>query len=249
MAGEPGVRGVLERAIRTSRRHWRALFVIALAIFVPIGLIDVLDHHLQESELEHPSGAKAFEVGLVAVSHTVTSLLGEILFAGVVAAAVSETHGGKAPSLSHIVRTLPYWTLIAIDILFSIGLVFTLLLLIVPGVFFFGRYALAAPVAKIERRGIRESFARSRALTHHHVGLVLLVLLPIVFGGQIVSQLAVTEIGDLTGGSFFGEWLGATIAEMLAGPLWALAAVSLTFELIEHGRREEDAGAPTSASA
>lgn len=229
------MRGVFARALRTARRHWRPLFIVALAIFVPIGLLEVLDHHVQETGAEKLTSIGGLVVVIIAVSDAVTALLGEILFAGVIAAAVSETHGGRIPTLAQIVRNLPYLTLIAIDLLFSIGLAFTLLLLVLPGVYFFGCFALAAPIAKIEHVGVRAAFARSRGRTRGHVGLVLVVLLPLVLGGQALGELAVAGAGELTGDSFFGEWAGATLAEMIAAPLWALGAVALTYELLENG--------------
>ena len=129
--------------------------------------------------------------------------------------------------------------MIAITILFSVGLALTLLLLIVPGVFFFARFVLAAPVAKIEHLGVRASFGRSRRLSKGHMGLVLLVLVPIGIGGQILSGLAVEGVGELLGESFVGEWVGAVLSEGVSAPLWALAAVALSYELIELGTRRE----------
>ena len=162
-------------------------------------------------------------------------MIGEVLFAGVVAAAVSETEGGRLPTFGQLVRSLPYVTVILITILFTVGLALTLLLLIVPGVIFFGRYVLGAPIAKIEHIGVRASFRRSAELSRHHLRLVLGVLLPIAIAGQILSSLAVAGVGELLGESFAGEWIGAILSEGISAPLWALAAVSLTYELIDRG--------------
>jgi hypothetical protein len=221
--------------MRTSRRHWKPLLVVAIAVFVPIGLLDVLNHHVQDLDPDELSGPQFIGVALIAFSQGITALLGEVLFAGVVAAAVSETHGGHAASLWTLLRTLPYVTVISIDILFSLGLALTLLLLIVPGVIFFARYALAAPLAKIEHLGIRDSFKRSAQIARGHLGLVLGVLLSIGILGQVLSGFAIAEVGELAGDSFVGEWAGATLSELVSAPIWAMAAVSLTYELLEHG--------------
>lgn len=239
--------GVTAIAARTTRRHWRALFVIALAIFVPVGLLEVLDHRLAELDPEVLTGVQAVEVGFVGFVHALTALLGEIFFAGVIAAAVSETHGGHAPTIRELLRTIPYVTILAIDLLFAVGLAFGLLLLVVPGVLFFGYFAPAAPVAKIEHVGVRRAFARSRELVRGRLGLVLAVLIPVALGGQVLSGVAV----ELGGDEFLGEWIGATIAEMLAGPLWALGAVAVTYELMETEPKPGGtrSGQPVSASS
>ncbi len=235
MANGPSVRGVWQRAVHTSRRHWGPLLLVGLIVFIPVGLLDVVNHHVEAEDFEDLTGIESLGVVAVGLSQAVTALLGEVLFAGVVAAAVSETHGGRLPSFGQLVRTLPYATVIVITILFSVGLALTLLLLIVPGIFFFARFVLAAPIAKIEHLGVRASFDRSRRLSRHHGGLVLLVLLPIGIAGQILSELAVVGVGDLLGETFAGEWIGATLSEAVSAPLWALAAVSLTYELLERG--------------
>ena len=235
MADRPSMRGVWERAVHTSRRHWGPLVVVGLLVFIPVGLLDVINHHVEAEDFESVGNTEAFGIFAVGLSQSITALLGEVLFAGVVAAAVSETQGGKLPTIGQLARTLPYMTVILITILFSVGLALTLLLLIVPGIFFFGRFVLAAPVAKIEHLGVRASFGRSRQLSKGHMGLVLLILLPIGIAGQILSELAVAGVGDLLGDSFAGEWIGATLSEGISAPLWALAAVSLSYELIERG--------------
>jgi hypothetical protein len=236
MVRKASLRGVTAIAVRTTRRHWRSLFLVALAIFVPVGLLEVLDHRLAEADPEVLTDVQAVEIGFVGFVHSLTALVGEILFAGVIAAAVSETHGGRAPTLREVLRTVPYLTILAIDLLFSVGLAVGLLLLIVPGVLFFGYFAPAAPVAKIEHVGVRRAFARSFELVRGRLRLVLAVLVPVAIAGQILSGLAV----ELGGEGFVGEWIGATVAEMLTGPLWALGAVAVTYELIE---TEDSAGA------
>jgi hypothetical protein len=161
-----------------------------------------------------------------------TALLGEIFFAGAVAAAVSETHGGEAPTLRELARTIPYLTLIAIDVLFAVGIALAFLLLIFPAFLFLGYFGLAAPLAKIEHIGVRAAFRRSRRLVRGHVGLVLAVLVPVALGGQLLSAGVSAGLEELLGETFAAEWLGASLAELVSTPVWALAAVALTYELL-----------------
>lgn len=209
--------------------------MVGAAIFVPVGLLETIAHQLGEIEVEEVTNAQAWALLGFAVLTTVTALLGEVFFAGVVAAAVAETHGGHAPSLSELVRSLPYGTLIAIDVLFALGLTLTLLVLVVPGVIFFGWFALAAPAAKIEHLGVRAGFARSRELSRGNMGLILALLVPVAIAGQFLTTGIAQGAQALIGETFGAEWLGATLSEFLAVPIWAFAAVALTYELREAG--------------
>ncbi len=232
MASGPSIRGVWARAKRTFARHWRALLVFSLAIFIPLGLIETIDHELAEVELERLSETAAWAVAGVSFLVVMTALLGEIFFSGITAAAVSETHGGSVPTLRELARSIPYVTLIVIDILFAVGLAFAFVLLLVPAFFFLGYFGLAAPLAKIEHLGVRAAFRRSFRLARGHLGLVVLVLGPVAIAGQFLSSGVAQGAEEVLGESFVAEWLGASLGELVSTPAWALAAVALTYELL-----------------
>ena len=232
MADRPTLGGAWERARRTFARHWRVLAVFGAVIFIPLGLLEVLAHELGEVEIDDLSNAGALVLAGVGIATVVTALLGEIFFSGVVAAAVSETHGGRAPTLGELIRSIPYGTLFLIDILTVLGVAFGLALLIVPGILFFGYYGVAAPMAKIEHLGTRAAFGRSRQITRGHLGLVLLILVPVSLVGQALSAGAAEGIESLLGESFLVEWFAASASEILSTPIWALATVALAYELL-----------------
>jgi hypothetical protein len=229
----PSAANVARRALRTIRRHWRPLLIVAAVIFIPLAMIEVIDEHLGEVDFDNLSNERFLEV--IALSFVIVTggLLGEIFFAGVIAAAVSETHGGRAPSLGQIVRSLPYLTLIAIDILFSVGVALGLILIVVPGIVFFGYFAIAAPLAKIEHLGVRAAFRRSFRLVRGHLLLALGILAPVALGGEVLGELLTSGAHELFGEGLASEFVGALVGEAIATPLWAFAAVSLTYELIE----------------
>jgi hypothetical protein len=232
MADRPTLGGAWKRARRTFVRHWRVLAIFGAAIFIPLGLVEVIAHDFGEIELEELSDAEAWAAAGIGVVLIVTALIGEIFFAGVVAAAVSETHGGDAPTLGELVRTIPYGTLIVIDLLSVIGIAFGLVLLIVPGLLFLGYFGLAAPMAKIEHLGVRAAFGRSRRLVRGHFWLVLAVLAAVSLVGQALSAGAAEGIVSLLGHSFAAEWFAASASEILSTPIWALATVALAYELL-----------------
>jgi hypothetical protein len=229
---EPTIRGAWERARRTFAREWRVLAVFGAVIFIPLGAVEVLAHGVGGVEIDDISDAQAWALLGVSLLLIVTSLLGEIFFSGVVAAAVSQSHGGETPTLGELARSIPYATLIVIDVLSVLGVAFGFLFLVVPGLLFLGYYGIAAPVAKIEHLGVRRAFGRSRELARGHLRLVLLVLIPVSLVGQLLSAGAADAITGALGESFVAEWFAASLSEILSTPAWALASVALAYELI-----------------
>jgi hypothetical protein len=152
---------------RVARAQWPLLLGAGLAVFVPLGLIEVLDERLQESLREF---RESVDVGwsvaalTVALGHAGASLVGEVLYAGVVAAAVFGVRQGQRHSLAQIARALPYWRLILADLLWVLAVTVGLLLLIVPGLIAIAWFALVGPAIKVERLRVIEGFRRSAAL-------------------------------------------------------------------------------------
>jgi hypothetical protein len=228
-------------SVETLRRHWRALLVVAVALFIPIGLVEVLGQQANALEGEETSlGATAVVLALIFV-FALTGLFGEVLAAGVIAAAVAaDVHGGAPTRLGRLVRTIPYGRLIAIDVIFVLGFAIGILLLVVPGVIFLGLFALAAPLAKIEGLRVRAAFSRSRALARGHLLLVLAILVPLGVVSTLGSELAHSAALEVFGESLWGKWVGASLGEMVTATPWALAAVALVYELKAAERSERD---------
>ena len=141
---------VIRRAIDCGRG--RAPFLIGLAalIFIPLGLLDAFESTAGVINTDTLSDSELLAAIAGTALHIASSLLGEVLFAGAVAIAVIEAPPGEDPSLAAIIRRTRWGTLIAIDLLFVGGLVFSVLLLVIPAFFFFARYVLAAVLAEIE---------------------------------------------------------------------------------------------------
>jgi hypothetical protein len=240
MAPRATARGVLSRAVATLRRHWRPLLLVAVVVFVPLGLLDVLDERFAELDPDELGTADAIGAIVIGLSRATTELFGEIMLSGAIVAAIGDVNGpGETRSLGEVLRGVPYARLAAITVLSVLGFALGLLLFIVPGIYFLGRYVLASPIAEVEHLGIREAFARSHELTRGHFWLVLVVLLPLSFLSGALSELAQTAGVELLGEGLAGEWAGATVAGVLISTPWALAAVSLVYEL----RSAEGAGA------
>jgi hypothetical protein len=107
------------------------------------------------------------------------------------------------------------------------------LLLIVPGILFFAYFALTAPIVEIEDRGVRAAFRRSRQLVRGHLWTVLAILLPVSVAIELITEADQAAVNALLGDSLLSDWLGTSIVNVALTPIYAVAAVVLTIELIE----------------
>lgn len=216
---------------RTYRARLPLLFGVGLLIFAPLGLLELLDETLQEPLADadaDPDAARIAVAAAAAVGHVALALVGEVFYAGVVAAAVTATREGRDHSLLHVARTLPYGRLVAVDVLLALVLVLGLVLLVLPGLVFLAWFALVAPAVKIDDRRVIDAFRRSRALVTGNTGRVLvLILSTLLLEVGLASGLQSLAIGD----GFLSDWLVSVGANLLAAPIYAVAVVVVFFEL------------------
>jgi hypothetical protein len=225
------------RAARVYVEQAGFLLPVAILLFVPLGLVDALGEHAGEidaGELEWGELAALFAAVVLQVA---SATVGEVFYAGVAMAAVTESMEGRPrASIGRVMRTLPYARLIAVDVLFALGLAVGLALLVVPGLIFFARYILAAPVVEIERRGVTDSFRRSRELSRGRALSLLLLL-----GGLWLLTDGLTSAlqdGGLwaLGQSLLSDWIIAIVVGVVVTPLWAVAACVVAWRLVQPER-------------
>ncbi len=220
---------------RTYREQPALLIGAALLIFVPLGLIDVLDERFQHPfEDVDPGDVSALDwitLAGAAILHTAFAMLGEVFYAGVIAAAVGATKRGEEHSLAQIARTLPYWRLIAVDVALALIVGFGIVLLIVPGIFWLGRLALVAPAVEIEDRNVRGAMRRSWGLVRGNTVRVLVLIVPILLFEDTLTTAVQSGALFAIGDSLIGDWLAATATDLVTAPLFALAVVVFFYEL------------------
>lgn len=233
---------------RTLRAYWRRagyLLVLGVVVFVPLGFIDALANRVHDLRVE--SGEAVFDLatlGLLAgfLAQAVTTLLGEVFYAGAVGFAMRQGEDAPPPSLRAIARRLSYGRLIAVDILFGVGTGLGLVLLIVPGIVFFGWFALAGPIVEIEERGVRAAFKRSRELVRGSFWTVVLVLIPITLVSEALAALLLELPNLVIHDDLIREWVGESLSNILLSPFYAVAAVLMTLELARRRPSEPAAG-------
>lgn len=171
------LRAVLRGIARTYREHWRFLLPTALLVFIPLGLLEAVVHLTHDFEIGEADVLTGALFSAAALAQVLASGLGDQFYAGTVAAAVSESRRReRRHSLLEIARTVPYARLIAVDVLVALGTAVGVILLVLPGIVFYTWFALAAPVVKIERLGVRAALRRSRELVRGNFWQVLILL-------------------------------------------------------------------------
>ncbi len=230
---------IYARIGRTYLRWAPSLLLLAVVVFVPLGLLHALTVNAEIGSIGFSAGFRLLATVLAVLAITATGLVGEVFYAGAVAISLTHPREGRPPSLREVAGMINYGPLIAIDLIYgalvAVGLVFFFL----PGVLAFVWLGLAAPVVEIEHRGGRAAFARSVHLVRGRFWLVALVLIPI----EVIGDALTGWIGDLTHNLFaselLSEWLADVASNIAFTPFYAVAAVLLTVDLI----REKGGGA------
>jgi hypothetical protein len=233
MNGKLDVGKVFERIFRIYRSQFVLLIGGALALFVPVAIVDGLLYELG-----------GFVLSVIA---NVLVLVASYLYQGMVVEAArdildgrrDQTIGGLFAAASDVLGPL-----LVAGVLASIAIAIGLVLLIVPGLILITIWAVIIPVVVIERSGALESFGRSRRLVKGNAWQVFGVLVVVVVGAFIVQILIAALIGGVSD-SFAGFSLAVLLTTLLTIPLTALAASVIYFELKElRGEPVLGSGAP-----
>jgi hypothetical protein len=208
------------------------LLPLAVAVFVPLGLIHAIPVHVDATSLDLGSGLEVFAAVLALLLLVTTGLLGEVFYTGAVAIALTHPDEGEPLSPRQVAAMIDYWTLIAVDLIFGVLVAVGFLAFVIPGIVVFVYLGLAAPVVEIEHRGVRSSLARSYRLVRGHFWLVLAVLVPIEIVSDVATNLATHLTHSTLGDSLVAEWLTDTATNIVLTPFYAVAAVLLALDLI-----------------
>jgi hypothetical protein len=228
-----------QRLAATYRNIWRtywgwmpSLLILAAIVFLPLGLLDALSLQVDVDSLDITSGIKVAALLLAVGAVTMTGLLGEIFFSGAIAISLTHPHGEGPPKLREIAGRIKYGRLIVVDVVFVSIVAVGLLIGIVPGVLAFVFLGLAGSIVEIEDHSAAAALRRSFDLVRGSFWLVFWVLVPIeILGDAIGSGLAAAvhhELGD----TLLASWLAEAASNAVLSPVFAVAAVLLTVELI-----------------
>lgn len=242
--------------VRVYRDWWAGILLLAVVVFVPLGLIDAAAAQVDIESLDVDSAVKVFALLAAAGAVTTTGLLGEVFYAGAVSISLTHPEGDRPPRLSHIARRIKYWRLIVLDIAYVVIVAVGLLFLVFPGAAAFVLFGLSGPAVEIEERTVRGALARSFRLVRTDFWLVFWVLVPIELVGDVLGSAAERWAHHALGDTFFSTWLSEAASNIVLSPLFAIAAVLLLTQLTNavegsgpqirslHGGRSQQLGTP-----
>lgn len=220
------------RIWHTYRAWAPSLFALALIVFLPLGLLDALAAHVDVNSLDLTSGIKVTAILLAAGAVAMTGLLGEIFFSGAIAISLTHPHGEQPPSLREIAGRVKYGRLILVDVAFVAIVAAGLSIALIPGVIAFVFLGLAGPAVEIEERSAHRALLRSMQLVRGNFWLVFWVLVPIEIVGDAIGGGVAGLVHGLFGDTFVATWLAEALSNVALSPVFAVAAVLLTVDLI-----------------
>ena len=231
------VGAVMRTAARTFLSNTWQILAVAAVVALTIVVAEVISDNVVDPRNDALSIGGTLSVEAI-------SLFGTILLAGFLCRLVGEqtrqggaAHGGNV-TIAVVLRSLPWISLVAADILFAVLMVAGLLLLVVPGLIAVTLFGLVAPAIEIEGRSALSGLRRSARLVRRHFWTVaLLVTLP-----QIGLALAESLLPTPHGALHIAEVI--VVRVVVLAPLEAaitLILVALCYRLIDL-----DAPAPAS---
>ena len=166
VAAEPlRVWRTLGDALRVYRLLFQRSVTTAAVVYAAIALIDI-GHHATSSSAARGLAVVAFVLGLA----------GPLIVQGALVEIVRNVHEGQPPErIGELVQRGGgrLWPLLGGSLIYAIGVLFALVLLVVPGLILAARWSLLAPLVVLERRGIGDALYRSKTLVKGHTGAVL----------------------------------------------------------------------------
>ncbi len=244
MSGARRLASIYGRIGRTCWSKAGSLLLLATVLFVPIGLLDALTTEANVDSFDLSSGLQLAAIAAATAAITMMGLLGEVFFSGAVAVSLTHPEGERAPSLAQVTRRLDFRRLILVDLAYVALVIVGLLLLFVPGILVFVWFGLAGPVVELEGRTVRGALRRSAALVRGNFWLVLLVLGPVEILGDAGTEAVGHGVHALLGHGFLASWMAESASNIVFTPIFAVAAVLLTLELIGRHRHRPAGAAP-----
>jgi hypothetical protein len=224
--------GTYARIWRTYRGWAPSLLLLAAIVFLPLGLLDALSLQVDVDSLDITDGVKLTALLLAVGAVAMTGLLGEIFFSGAIAISLTHPHGEQPPKLREIAARIKYGRLVVVDVAFVAIVAVGLLIGVVPGVLAFVFLGLAGPIVEIEERSAWAALRRSFQLVRGRFCLVFSVLAPIEIVGDAIGAGLAGLVHHELGDTFVATWLAEAVSNMALSPIFAVAAVLLTVDLI-----------------
>ena len=225
---------VISRTFTSIRDNWLVLLV---ASFLLVGLPSTLSAVGQTMIWSTESTTSGF---LFVTLGSLLYFIGVFILQGTVVKAAVDGFNGKTTRLGDAlgVGARMFFPLLGYGILAGLGIGLGFLLLIVPGVILSVLWSVAAPAIVIEKRGVFESFQRSRDLTRGYrwnvFGLLVIYILLTWILGAAIAALSVAVGGSFAAGASPNLWVNLVtgpVVNVLSAVLASAGVASLYYEL------------------
>jgi hypothetical protein len=227
--------GVIGEGWGLYKAHWKHFAAIAIVIFVFVAAIGIV--------LAFVLGSFGVLLGAIA------SVVGWYWLQGALIEAVSDVRDGKADlSVSETFsRVQPrLGSIIGAGILLGLAIGIGFLLLIIPGLYLLTIWVAVIPAVVLEKRGVMESFGRSRDLVRGNgwnvFGVLILTFL-LLFGVSLVVSLVLSPLDD-----WIASLIGQAVNTVVLGP-FVVAVWTLIYYRLKAREDESAAPAPTPEAA
>lgn len=213
-----GVGGILSAAFDLYGRYWRTLVPLVAVVVVPLTIVQyALDDILWGDVVRTTSGGgveivvsteEAWQAAAGGLVFGLLSLFVTLVLVGAVAWAAAGALVGREPDLGESYRfgTARMWSILLVSVLTGLAVAGGIILLVIPGLIFLTRFAVAVPVLVVEGK-------RGRAALSRSWNLVIGQSWP-VFGTLLVAGLISGAVSGVLTAPFADSWL---VRGVLAG--------------------------------
>jgi hypothetical protein len=222
-------------AARAGYRDWWRILGLAIPLsLLTAGVNVVFDHYVDPSNAPLKWGAAICSTGI--------HLAGTVLLSGFICRLVGAARHRMEPlPLLQLARALPWFQLIAADILVTIATAAGVLLFIVPGLVVLTLFVVVGPVIEIEHRKVISALRRSAQLTRRHFwSTALLATAPLA----VALALEVIAPEPHQAGEIAQFLIITGLAEAIVDACIAVMLVELCFRLIDAEARAAASTAP-----
>jgi len=233
---------VFERAFAAVRTNPGV--ILGLALFVGALPTLIITYVFVQLGMGSPAALQSGAISMSAiiamafVTWLITMVISAIVQGALTRAAIGATEGKRVSfgeSLATGLRVvLP---LIGLAIVTAIGIMFGLLLLVVPGIILLLMWSVAVPTLVVERRGVFDALGRSNQLTKGAKGTIFGILVVVVVAYWLASLifgvvgLAAYNPASAAAGMSVMNVIGGVILNTLFNAAWGTVQPSLYVEL------------------
>lgn len=221
---------VLHAAVTMFKRHYVRVAGVAMILFVPPPLIVAALEGLRGSLETDPGLARGvgFFLGLLAV--TAIRLLGPVVYAGYLEAAVGhEYYVGGRTRFRDVLSSLPWMRLIIADLVLLVGTVVGFTLFVVPGLIFLTLFSLVGPVIVLEHHAVLPGFRRTYQLSRTAWPMIAVLVVAFLIAEHTIAELIHITVHDTSlTVQVAAEW---AVAVVIGGSV-GLVEVALATELV-----------------